>query len=73
VRDEALSTPPLRLDLDQPQDDVRPCLARTAQGGKQVGEAGLDPDQPLALLVEGDLVADDVDFSFRCRRLMGSK
>ena len=61
------------LRLDQPQDDVGPCLARTAQGGKLVGHAGLDPDQPLALLVEGDLGADDVDFSFRCRRLMGAK
>jgi hypothetical protein len=50
--------PALRLDLDQPQDDVGVALARPAHGGELVGDGRLDPDQPLAIGVELGLVAD---------------
>jgi hypothetical protein len=48
----------LRLDLDQPQDDVGIALAGAAHGGEFVDDGRLQPNEPLALRVELRLVAD---------------
>jgi hypothetical protein len=40
----------MRLDLDQPQDDVAVGLALVAQAGELVEGDPLDPDEPLTVI-----------------------
>ncbi len=40
---------PLRLDLDEPQDDIAVALARAPEGGETVDYRRLKPNRSLAL------------------------